>query len=67
MTNACLFGSHLPNRQVGPLGLKMQRLWIAFSEPPSGPTWLENAASLVAFSEPPSGPTWLENALGHPP
>ena len=43
MTNACLFGSHFPNRQVGPLGLKMQRLWIAFSEPPSGPTWLENA------------------------
>jgi hypothetical protein len=34
---------------------------IAFSEPPSDPTWLENARS-IAFSEPPSDPTWLENA-----
>jgi hypothetical protein len=50
---------------------------VAFSEPPSDSTWLENAEvrfpthsfpgnslnfSLVAFSEPPSDSTWLENA-----
>jgi hypothetical protein len=34
--------SHFPSRQVIPLGLKMHRL-VAFSEPPSDPTWLENA------------------------
>ncbi len=35
---------------------------VAFSEPPSVSTWLENAQTLVAFSEPPSVSTWLENA-----
>jgi hypothetical protein len=34
--------SHFPSRQVMPLGLKMLCL-IAFSEPPSDATWLENA------------------------
>ena len=55
-----LFGSHFPSRQVKPLGLKMLGL-VAFSEPPSEATWLENAW-LIAFSEPPSEATWLENA-----
>jgi hypothetical protein len=34
--------SHFPSRQVIPLGLKMLSL-VAFSEPPSETTWLENA------------------------
>jgi hypothetical protein len=35
---------------------------VAFSEPPSESTWLENALFLSAFSESPSEVAWLENA-----
>jgi len=38
--------SHFPSRQVSPLGLKMLCL-IAFSEPPSESTWLENALKVA--------------------
>jgi len=34
--------AHFPSRQAKPLGLKMLFL-VAFSEPPSGSAWLENA------------------------
>ena len=45
-----------------PLGLKMLSL-IAFSEPPSEPTWLENAQFDRIFRAAKFS-TWLENALG---
>jgi hypothetical protein len=35
--------SHFPSRQVKSLGLKMLVYLVAFSEPPSEVTWLENA------------------------
>jgi hypothetical protein len=35
--------SHFPSRQVKSLGLKMLVYLVAFSEPPSEITWLENA------------------------
>ena len=45
---------------------------IAFSEPPSEVTSLENIGVLIAFSESPSEITWLENvgdliAFSEPP
>jgi hypothetical protein len=42
-THQDLVWSHFPSRQVKSLGLKMLVYLVAFSEPPSEITWLENA------------------------